>query len=228
MAHPIWRRRSGFNSMGRPGADDSAVPRGRARPSCARVPSGRQAGQGMSGINPTLISAPANTRPRAIPYEPLDTDAQDAMQSRVDDYYSTFVRAVARNRDVKISDVINGFGQGRVVGASQAVKLGMADRVELMQQTLAFRPGGGRDNVTLDAGRCRLMSLDMRARRRFWRPSLVRRSVATRPLARADFALTLPDFARTALPGAVLCATSGAQKWPKTLIKKASSELRCL
>ncbi len=65
------------------------------------------------------------------------------MQARVDDYYSTFVRAVARNRGVKIADVTGGFGEGRVVGATQAVKLGMADRVESFEQTLARLGAGG-------------------------------------------------------------------------------------
>ena len=89
------------------------------------------------------------------------------MQARVDDYYSTFVRAVARNRGVKVSDVVNEFGQGRVVGANEAVKLGMADRVESMEQTLGrLGAGGGR---AIDRAQCGAeaeeMSLDMRARR---------------------------------------------------------------
>ena len=87
------------------------------------------------------------------------------MQARVDDYYSTFVRAVARNRGVKVSDVVNEFGQGRVVGANEAVKLGMADRVESMEQTLGRLGAGGRANPIGNWARAEEMSLDMRARR---------------------------------------------------------------
>ena len=91
------------------------------------------------------------------------------MQARVDDYYSTFVRAVARNRGVKVSDVVNGFGQGRVVGANEAVKLGMADRVESMEQTLGrLGAGGGPTTSRSMRGDTADWSLDMRARRLRW------------------------------------------------------------
>ena len=77
-----------------------------------------------------------------------------------------FVRAVARNRSVKIADVTGGFGEGRVVGATQAVKLGMADRVESMEQTLSrLGAGGGVISPRSMRGDADGMSLRMRARR---------------------------------------------------------------
>ena len=62
-------------------------------------------------------------------YEPLSEEARAAIQSRVDDYYDAFTRDVARHRGVTQTQVQGGFGQGRVVGAKEAVSLGMADRV---------------------------------------------------------------------------------------------------
>jgi ClpP class serine protease len=46
-----------------------------------------------------------------------------------------FVSAVAKYRNTTVRTVINGFGKGRVVGAEQAVTLGMADQVASFDQT---------------------------------------------------------------------------------------------
>ncbi len=53
-----------------------------------------------------------------------------------------FVDAIARGRGVKPAAVRDGFGKGRTVVAKEAVKAGMADRVETMDQTLR-RLGAG-------------------------------------------------------------------------------------
>ena len=118
----------------------------------------------VAGIKPTIISG-GRYKVEGNPYEPLGADAGAAMQARVDDYYSTFVRAVARNRGVKIADVTGGFGEGRVVGATQAVKLGMADRVESFEQTLSRLGAGGGPTGARSMRGDDDMSLDMRARR---------------------------------------------------------------
>jgi signal peptide peptidase SppA len=60
--------------------------------------------------------------------EPLDKEAKDYIQSRVDDYYSMFISDVARNRKISSAEVASKFGQGRVVGADMAIKNGMADK----------------------------------------------------------------------------------------------------
>ena len=90
----------------------------------------------QEGVKVTLISA-GKYKTEGNPYEPLNDDARAAMQQTVDDYYGMFVKAVAKGRGVKADDVRNGFGEGRVVGASQAVKLGMADRVATLDQVLS-------------------------------------------------------------------------------------------
>jgi ClpP class serine protease len=51
------------------------------------------------------------------------------MQSRVDDYYQAFVRAVARGRGISPSDVTKGMGQGRVLGAEAAISQKITDGI---------------------------------------------------------------------------------------------------
>ncbi len=89
-----------------------------------------------AGVTPTLIRA-GKFKAEGNPYEPLSDEARAAMQTRVNDCYDMFVKAVARGRGVNATDVRNGFGEGRVVGAAEAVRLGMADRVATFEDTLA-------------------------------------------------------------------------------------------
>jgi signal peptide peptidase SppA len=94
----------------------------------------------MDGVKTTLISA-GKYKIEGNPYEPLTEEAKAALQADVDAFYSMFVKAVAKQRGVSASDVRNGFGEGRTVMAAEAVKLGMADRVGTLDQTLQ-RLGG--------------------------------------------------------------------------------------
>jgi signal peptide peptidase SppA len=93
------------------------------------------------GVTPTLISA-GKFKTEGNPYQPLDQEALGAIQKRVDDYYGMFIKGVARGRGASLAAVRDGFGQGRVVGAADALKLGMIDHVETLDQMLA-RLGGG-------------------------------------------------------------------------------------
>lgn len=94
-----------------------------------------------AGVKPTLISA-GKYKTEGNPYEPLSADAQAAIQSRVDDFYTMFLDAVARNRNTTAKKVSDGYGQGRVVGATEAVATGLADRVASFDQVLS-RLGAG-------------------------------------------------------------------------------------
>jgi len=47
-----------------------------------------------------------------------------------------FVDALARNRDVTTKRVKDDFGQGRIFGAADAVKRGMADRIAPLDQVV--------------------------------------------------------------------------------------------
>jgi signal peptide peptidase SppA len=70
-------------------------------------------------------------------FEPLDDGARQAMQGMVDDYYGMFTKAVARGRGASQKAVLNGFGEGRVLTAQNAVKQGLADRVDTLDGVLA-------------------------------------------------------------------------------------------
>jgi signal peptide peptidase SppA len=89
----------------------------------------------QEGIKVTLISE-GKFKVEGNPYEPLAEEARGAIQTRVSDYYDAFVKAVARNRGVKTGYVRNGFGEGRVVGAGQAIELDMADRIGTLNETI--------------------------------------------------------------------------------------------
>ena len=80
------------------------------------------------GVTPTLISA-GKYKVEGNPYAPLDPEAQAFMQSRVDDYFLAFTKAVAKGRGVPIAQVRNGMGQGRVLGAEAAIEQNMVDGI---------------------------------------------------------------------------------------------------
>ena len=82
----------------------------------------------QSGVATTLITA-GKYKVEGNPYEPLGEEAKAFMQSRVDDYYEAFVRAVARGRGVGVQQVRDNMGQGRVLGAEAAKAAGMVDDV---------------------------------------------------------------------------------------------------
>lgn len=97
----------------------------------------------MQGVKVSLISA-GKYKTEGNPFEPLGEEARAAIQKRVDEYYGLFVSAVARNRGVSRSDVRGGYGEGRMVGAREAVASGMADRVGTLDETISRLAGGRR------------------------------------------------------------------------------------
>ena len=105
-----------------------------------------------SGVKTTLISA-GKFKVEGNPYSPLDDEAQSFMQSRVDDYYAAFTKAVARGRGVPIAQVRDGMGQGRVLGADAALAQNMVDGIATFDDVLKkmrrdakqqVRPGASR------------------------------------------------------------------------------------
>jgi len=80
------------------------------------------------GIATTLVSA-GKFKTEGSPYAPLDAAALAHLQSRVDDYYSAFTKAVASGRGVTQKAVREGMGQGRVLGADDALAEKMVDGV---------------------------------------------------------------------------------------------------
>lgn len=89
----------------------------------------------QEGVKMSIISA-GKYKVEANQYEPLSEEAYAAIQADVNIYYDAFVNDIARNRGVSPDAVRNGFGEGRVVSADQAVQLGMADRVGTLDETI--------------------------------------------------------------------------------------------
>ncbi len=88
------------------------------------------------GIKVSLMSA-GKFKVEGNPYEPLADEARAFFQSRVNETYESFVSNVARNRGVTPDQVKGGFGEGRVVNAQAAVRLGMADRVDILEAVIS-------------------------------------------------------------------------------------------
>lgn len=68
---------------------------------------------------------------------PLSDDAKAHVQSLVDGAYGRFVGDVAKGRGIKPADVRSGYGEGRTLGADQALAAGLIDRIATLQETLA-------------------------------------------------------------------------------------------
>lgn len=89
-----------------------------------------------AGVSTSLISA-GKYKTEGHPYGPLSDEARAFMQSRVDQYYGAFTRAVGRNRGTDVATVRSSMGEGRVFGASDAKAAGMVDDVATFDQVLA-------------------------------------------------------------------------------------------
>jgi signal peptide peptidase SppA len=87
------------------------------------------------GVKNRLISA-GKYKVEANPFGPLDPEAEANLQSEVDHYYGMFTKAVARGRGVPVATVREGYGQGRMVLAQEALAAGMVDYVETMDEMM--------------------------------------------------------------------------------------------
>lgn len=88
------------------------------------------------GIKRTYLSY-GKFKTERNPDEPLTDEAAAEMQRRVDMYGAMFEEAVAKNRGVSLATVRADFGQGRMLDADKAKAVGMVDRVESFEQTVA-------------------------------------------------------------------------------------------
>ena len=90
----------------------------------------------QDGIAVTAISA-GKYKTEGAPWEPLSAEAEAFMRARVDEVYGWFIKAVATGRRDSQANVRAGYGEGRVLGAAQAVKAKLADRVATFEETVA-------------------------------------------------------------------------------------------
>jgi signal peptide peptidase SppA len=88
-----------------------------------------------SGVKVTYVKA-GKHKTAGNPYEPLGPEAAGQLQKCVDDFYDLFVRAVARGRNVSLTRVREGFGEGGTVRAREAVAEGMADKIGALDDVL--------------------------------------------------------------------------------------------
>lgn len=91
--------------------------------------------QDIAGVKRSVISA-GKFKADGYPYDPMTDEERARIQSMVDAAYGMFTSTVARNRGVGVEAVRDGFGQGGMVGAAEAVSQGMADRVATLEETL--------------------------------------------------------------------------------------------
>jgi ClpP class serine protease len=82
----------------------------------------------MQGTKTTLLAYPER-KIQGHEFAPLDKAAHTQLQAEVRATYSTFVGAVARNRNVSNAMAVSRFGKGGMLRADEAVKVGLADRV---------------------------------------------------------------------------------------------------
>lgn len=79
------------------------------------------------GVTTTVVSA-GRLKAEGVAAPPSD-EAIEKMQAMVDDLYGRFVSAVAKGRGVPRATVIKDFGEGLAMGATEAVKVGLVDRL---------------------------------------------------------------------------------------------------
>ena len=90
----------------------------------------------QAGVEVSILTA-GKYKGEGNQYQPLDDEARSAMQALIDGFYNDFTQGVAKNRDVSVSDVKNGFGQGRVLMAKDAKAAGLVDRIESFDELIA-------------------------------------------------------------------------------------------
>jgi signal peptide peptidase SppA len=87
------------------------------------------------GVKTTLIAA-GKYKAEANPFAPLTDEARAALQRRVDEAYSRFVTAVARGRGISERAVRDGYGQGRLLPARDALAAGMVDDIATIDEVI--------------------------------------------------------------------------------------------
>jgi HK97 family phage major capsid protein len=90
----------------------------------------------QEGVTPTIIKA-GQFKAEGNPLEPLSAEAKDYAQAQIEEFYSMFVGAVAKQRNVSKQTVLKDYGQGRMLLARNAVAAGVADRIGTLESVLA-------------------------------------------------------------------------------------------
>lgn len=122
------------------------------------------------GITPTFLFA----GPRKIdgnPLQPLSPAAASQLQAGVDRYYRAFTGDVAAGRRVSLATAQGPqFGAGALLGAAEALRAGLVDRLGTLPAVLEDLARGGARASSVPAMRARLLAL-ARPPLRHWRVS---------------------------------------------------------
>jgi len=90
----------------------------------------------MEGIKITYISA-GKYKVDGNETEPLSKEALARIQAKVDDPFARFKADISKGRGVPLAEVDAGYGEGDTVGADEALRLGMIDRIGTLAETIA-------------------------------------------------------------------------------------------
>ena len=101
------------------------------------------------GIRTTLVTA-GKFKGDGNEHEPLSDSARAAMQQMVNSYYAAFTQDVARGRAVPATQVRDGMGEGRILGAKEAVTAGLVDGIGTLEQAI-MRLASGSKRVAMKA-----------------------------------------------------------------------------
>jgi signal peptide peptidase SppA len=102
------------------------------------------------GIKISVIKA-GKYKAEGNPSEPLSPEAREAFQGKVDAYYTMFVKAIGQYRGASQAAVREGYGQGRSLLASDAVRQNLADRIGTFDDVLGEALGRRRIGSTAAA-----------------------------------------------------------------------------
>lgn len=100
--------------------------------------------EAMMGIKTTLISA-GDHKTDGNPYQPLSKSALASIQDEVDQLYDMFTAQVAEGRGISQKVVKAGYGNGKCLLAGRAFQLGMVDRIDTLEATVARLGGAAQD-----------------------------------------------------------------------------------
>jgi signal peptide peptidase SppA len=95
----------------------------------------------QQGVKKTIIAVPPS-KADGSPFGPLSDDERAHRLQRAEQVYDRFVSTLAANRGVPAEVVRKEWGGGRMRFADEAIRLGMADRVGTMAETLARLTAG--------------------------------------------------------------------------------------
>lgn len=96
-----------------------------------------------AGVTNTIVASD----PRKVqthPLQPLSEDGLAEIQAMVDHFAGLFVNDVAKGRGITAAKVLEDFGGGLLLLPAQALKAGMVDRVETIQDTVTRLARGSR------------------------------------------------------------------------------------